>query len=417
VKTIAFVRRPLWALTIALGLIASVWIAHDSNTVWDYPLDAGPPIDALVHLRIHEFLQARPAMGPLSLVFRAPFAALGQAVGHGGSHHFYLDDYRYGVFACLLAVLAIGIAIGRSLERQGRPPLVCAAVALAGIFNPVTFRAIHFGHPEEVLGSALLVGSMYAAMRRKPWLSLTLVALAVLNKQWALVGLPAVVLTLSVTVGWKQLRAAGLVILGVGVLVIVPALIVDAHSLYVATKNLGDLRGTYTFPADIWYGIAPDLTPARAANSLHGLRDIPDWLGLIARPLIIAVGIVVPIVFLRRLRGDVQKRAFPLLALVMLLRCLLDPADNSWYHLPFLLSLVVADAIGGRFYATAVAYVLLYAPTALKLSPDALAFFYVCWAPAFAVYLAGRAYGLDWVDWLRSRGVRGQRAARPVRSS
>src|SRR5215208_491358 len=92
--------RAFWAAAALFVLAASAWIAHRSNTRWDYPLDAGPPIDDLAHLRIHDFLAARPDMGPLSLVLRAPFAAIGQLIGSGGSAHLYLDDYRFGVFPC-----------------------------------------------------------------------------------------------------------------------------------------------------------------------------------------------------------------------------------------------------------------------------------------------------------------------------
>jgi hypothetical protein len=144
---------------------------------------------------------------------------------------------------------------------------------------------------------------------------------------------------------------------------------------------------------------------------------MPDWLGLVARPLIVTMGVVVPLALARRLREDVVSRAFPLLALVMLLRCALDPADNGYYHVPFFLALLAADAMTGRFYATAAAAVLLQVPTTFQPAPVTLNVFYMAWAIPFAVYLAGRAYGLDWAASLRSRGVRGPAAAPQARSS
>jgi hypothetical protein len=411
VKVTSFLRRPAWVASIMAGLAASVWIAHASNTLWDYQHDGGPPIDALVNGRFHEFLAARPVMGPLSLVYRAPFAALGQLIGHGGPANLYLDDYRYGVFACLIAAFVFGVALGHFLEGLGRSQLACAFVALVSVVNPVTLRAVHFGHPEEVLGAAFLTASMLAAVLRRPWLSLTLLACAVLNKQWGLIGAPAVVLTLGIRVGWARLRTPALVMLGLAVALLVPLLVVDANSFWRATKELADLRGTFVFPASIWYGFAPDLPPLKAIHSKVGLHDIPTWLGLVARPLIIAMGIAVPLAFMRRLRQDVLSRAFPLLALVMLLRCALDPEDNSWYHAPFLLALVAADGIAGRFYATAFALFVLAAPNVFNFTPEQLGFFYACWTPAFAVYLGGRAYGLDWGEWLRTRVARAPGAA------
>ena len=387
--------RVFWILAFAFVPLVSAWVAHKSNTEWDYPIDAGPPIDDLAHLRIHEALSHTVAMGPLSLFFRAPFAALGQLVGTGGKANYYLDDYRFGTFACLVVGGLFGIALARYAEKLGRGPLVCGAAVVLSIVNPVTLRAVHFGHPEEVFGAALLAGAMLAAVARRPWLAAALVALAVANKQWGLIGLPAVLVVLWASVGWQRLRTAALILVGIGALLAIPVLVADAQGVYDMTKRMADIRGTYVFPANIWYSIAPELPPLKAAHSMLGLRDIPDWLGLIARPLIILMGIVVPLAFAKRVRQDVLHRAFPLLALVMLLRCALDPADNGYYHVPFLLALIAADAIDGRFWATAIACVLLQAPTTLHMSALDLSRFYVVWAPLFAVYLGFRTYGFE----------------------
>jgi len=394
--------RAFWAAAVVFVLAASGWIAHKSNTEWDYPIDAGPPIDALIHGRLHDFLSAHPVMGPLSLVFRAPFAALGQAIGNGGPDNNYLDDYRYGTFACLVVAGVFGIALARFAERLGRGPLVCGAAVVLSIVNPVSLRAVHFGHAEEIFGAALLAGAMLAAVARRPWLAAGLVALAVANKQWGVIGLPAVLVVMWAAVGWRRLRTPVLIVVGIFLLIGIPLLAVDAHGLVDLTKRMADLRHTYVWPASLWYGLAPELPPAKAAISQPGLHDMPDLLGLVARPLIILVGIAVPLALAHRVRDDVLHRAFPLLALVMLLRCALDPADNGYYHVPFLIALIAADTINGRFYATAVACVVLQAPTTFHMRPETLALFYACWAPAFVVYLAGRAYGLDWVAWIRS---------------
>jgi hypothetical protein len=388
--------QAFWVAATLFVVAASGWIAHRSNTRWDYPVDAGPPIDALAHLRLHEFLAARPDMGPLSLVLRAPFAALGQLVGSGGKANYYLDDYRFGAFACLVAAGAFGIFLARFAESRGRGLLACAVVIVLSVVNPVSLRAIHFGHPEEVLGAALLAGAMLAAVARRPWVAATLAALAVMNKQWGLIGLPAVIVVLYVTVGREQLRRPALVLVGIVAALLVPLLAVDAGSLVDLTRRMADLRGTYVFPANIWYSFAPELSPVKAATSPIGPHDMPDWLGLVARPLIVTMGIVVPLALAHRIRQDVLGRALPMLALVMLLRCALDPADNGYYHVPFLMAVLAADAINGRFYATAIACALLQAPTTFHPSPEGLALFYALWAPAFAVYLGGRAYGLDW---------------------
>jgi hypothetical protein len=123
------------------------------------------------------------------------------------------------------------------------------------------------------------------------------------------------------------------------------------------------------------------------------------------------------VVFARKVAADLRNRALPLLALVMLLRCALDPLDNGYYHVPFFLALLAADGLSGRFYATAVACVFLQFPTTVQPSAGALNAFYISWAIPFAIYLAGRTYGLDWAALLRSRVARGPAAERTLRPS
>jgi hypothetical protein len=356
-------------------------------------------------------------MGPLSLLLRAPFAALGQAVGSGGRAHAYLDDYRFGIFPCLLGAGLLGLALARVLEGERRMVLARAAVVVLAVVNPVTLRAIHFGHPEEVLGAALLAGAAVAAVLRRPALGATLLALAVANKQWAIVGAPAVLVALIAANGWKtSVRPLG-VLVALGVLLTVPLLVADADSLVDLFKRMADLRGTYVFPADVWYPFGHTLGADHFVQVSRGLRGMPDWLGTVARPLIVAMGIVVPLGLARRVAADPAARALPLVALVMLLRCALDPADNGYYHVPFFLALLCADALTGRFYATAVAAVLLQAPVTLTPGPTTFNTFYIACALPFAVYLAGRTYGLDWASLARSRGARGRGAGRRLSSS
>jgi hypothetical protein len=401
--TAAAGRRPwFWVASAIFVVVASAWVAHDANTLWDYPADAGPPIDALVHLRFHDFLAARPDMGPLSMILRWPFAALGQAVGQGGPQHGYLDDYRFGVFPCMVAAGLLGLWLARIIEHANGPLLARVAVVVLSVINPVSLRAVHFGHPEEVLGAALLSGAAVAAVVRRPALGAALLALALVNKQWALIGLTAVVVAIVAANGWRSLRRPALVLLGIGATLTLPLLIVDAGSFADLTTRMADLRGTYTFPASIWYPFAPALDPAtHFVQASRGLRETPDWLGLIARPLIVTVSVVVPLALARRVAGDVRSRALPLLALVMLLRCALDPANNGYYHEPFFIAVLCADALTGRFYATAAAAVVLQVPTTFHPTPTHLNAFYIAWVIPFAVYLAGRTYGLDWRALIR----------------
>ena len=408
-------NRLFWLLAGTYVVVASAWVAWHASVAGDYLFDAGPPIDALAHGRLHEFLAARPLMGPFSIVVRAPFAAFAGIADHSSLQALYNDQYRLGVVPCLVAAGVLGIALARSMERRGASRLAQAAVIVLSVVNPVSLRAVYFEHAEEVLGAALLTGAAFAGVQRRPWLAAILLAFALANKQWAVIGAPAVILIVVLANERRRLVAPALAFVGAGVALLIPLAIVDAGSLWHVTRQLGDLRDTPVWPANVWYLFAPPLSGEELGRWAHDLRHMPDWLGVAIRPFIIGVGVVLPLAFARRVAADVAVRGLALLALVMLLRCMLDPADNGYYHVPFLLALLAADAARGRFWATAIAGVLLQAPTTLKPGPSTLALFYSIWAPTFAIYLAGRTYGLDWAELVRSRGARGRDVAPQAR--
>ena len=62
-----------------------------------------------------------------------------------------------------------------------------------------------------------------------------------------------------------------------------------------------------------------------------------------AHPLILLGAVPLSLLFLRR--GGAREDALGLLALLFLLRCVLDPVDNAYYHAPFLLALVAWEAL------------------------------------------------------------------------
>ena len=79
-----------------------------------------------------------------------------------------------------------------------------------------------------------------------------------------------------------------------------------------------------------------------------GYRLAPEWLSPLTHPLIAML--VVPLSALwARTRGWAPRidgeQVLLLLALLLLLRCVLDPWNTSYYELPFLLSLVAWEAL------------------------------------------------------------------------
>src|SRR5204863_9983472 len=137
------------------------------------------------------------------------------------------DAHRYGLVACVAPAGIYGMVLAREIDLRGRSTLACAAVVVLSLVNPISLRAVHFGHPEEVFGAALLAGAMLAAVLGRPWAAAVLVALAVVNKQWGLIGLPSVVVALAVSVGWQRLRRPALALVGIGLVLVVPLLVAD----------------------------------------------------------------------------------------------------------------------------------------------------------------------------------------------
>src|SRR5207302_1113379 len=128
-------------------------------------------------------------------------------------------------------------------------PIARLAVVALALASPVTFKALYFGHPEELLGAAMCAGALLLAARGRSLAAGVLLGLAIATKQWAVLA------------------------------------------------------------------FVPTLLAAREA------RRRPD-----RRP----------------------EDALALLALILLLRCLLDPLTYSYHHAPFLIALVAYEAVRRR---------------------------------------------------------------------
>ena len=73
------------------------------------------------------------------------------------------------------------------------------------------------------------------------------------------------------------------------------------------------------------------------------LYRLPSWLGQVTHPLI--VGLAVPLSILVYWRNRTREAALPLIAILFLLRCALDPMDNAYYHVPLLLALLALEVL------------------------------------------------------------------------
>src|SRR6202042_283087 len=166
----------------------------------DYPSAAGPAMSALLGGHLHAFGVAHPAMGELSLLLRLPFAALSY-LGHPSE----LSVYRWGVLPCMLCVAALALWLAAIARRRGMGSLGSWAIVGVALLNPLVSSAVGLGHPEELMTGSLCIASLVAALEGRLALCAVMLGLALACKQWSVVVILPVLLTLE----RDRLRAFG----------------------------------------------------------------------------------------------------------------------------------------------------------------------------------------------------------------
>jgi hypothetical protein len=334
------------ALLLAASLLAALLAARaplgadysgPAHTLCDCP---GTPILALAHGRLHEFFATQPVMGSLSLLVRAPFALLGLHLTKGTE----LDLYRFGAFPCLFAAGLLAAYLFGRLRELRRPWVTVALVPALVAFNPLTSRALRYGHPEEILAAALCLGAVLAAGRRRPLLAGVLLGAAFATKQWALLA----VLPATIAAGEGRRVRLGLAAAATAAVLIVPMAAGDLHRFVHGNHGAGVVAGT-TMATNIWFPFGTDapviVTPSGAITPP---RALPPHLAAITHPLILLTGFALSLLWWWRRRDAAPEDALLLLALILLIRCLLDPMTNSYYHLPFLMALASWEGLRRR---------------------------------------------------------------------
>jgi Glycosyltransferase family 87 len=349
---------------------------------------AAAPIRALAHGRLHEFIASQPVMGSGSLLARAPFAALGLHLGRGSD----LDLYRLGVFPCVLAAGLLGVYVFGRMRELRRPLLACAVVAGLIAINPLTTKALRYGHPEELLAAALCVAAILAATRRRPLLAGVLLGAAFATKQWALLAVIPVIAAAGEE-RWRTAAAAA----ATAALLIVPMAAADFHRFFDANHGAGVMTGG-AMPTNIWFGFGHAVPVVIAPNGQTSPpRALPSAIGALAHPLILFIGFALAGAWWRSRKDAEPEDALLLFALVMLLRCLLDPITNSYYHLPFLMSLAAWEGLRrrGAPVLTVAATLLLAFTSSLVNAGTTLVIvnqFYLAWTLPLAGLLAAMTF-------------------------
>ena len=343
----------------------------------DYDREAAPAYLALAHGDVGSFLSLSPAYGG-SLILRSPFAMLPSLWGGGE-----LAVFRAAALPCLLAAIALGLVLVAQNLARGLGRGTCAMVLLLCAANPITWRAVEMGHPEELLGGVLCVGAVLAAIARKPGWAGLLLGLAIANKAWAVLAIGPVLIALPAG-RWRALAIAG----GLAVLFTLPFLLAGPAT---ATPHGASASGGIFHPWQVWWFFGDMDLPVPGPDARIA-RSAPAWLSPIPHPLIVFVALPLSLLAARR-KAD----PLALLALLLLLRCVLDPWNNTYYMLPCVLALAAWEPLRyGRpplFALATVVATFISMERIFDVAPlDVVALSYLVWALPLAAFLVWRLY-------------------------
>ena len=392
-------ENAVWVALAAAATAAVGWLGLAEFAFNDYDNEARPAIEALVHGHLGSFLTLAPVYGG-SLLERAPFALTANLWGGGE-----LAVYRMMALPCLLAGGAFGLWLIAWMRRDGQGPAARAVALILCVANPVTLLALEIGHPDELLGGVLCVAAVLLASREKSvWAGLALGA-AIANKEWAVLAIGPVLLALP---GKRMLCMA--VAGGVTAALLAPFALFGGGgfltTLHGAATSAGaaGAAGTEFQPWQIWwfFGAPAHLASTALGAIPAGARLAPGWVESISHQLIVALAVPLTIgawlsVRLSR-RTTPEHVALALLALLLLERCMLDPWDNVYYPLPFLLALLTWEAVARRRPAvlalgSVVAVWIGHRSIGLIVTPDAQAAFFAAWTVPLALWLGVALYG------------------------
>ena len=370
----------LGVVVVAAFLSAGTALGVDyANPSWIGLNSAGPSIEALARLDFAAAAHEQPIMGPASLFLRAPFVALADALGGG-----MLMEYRLGSFVCVLALGILGAWLARLIEGE-RPWATRALVIGLVMAGPLTFKSLFWGHPEDLLASALAVGAILIA-RKHPLAAAIALGSAIATKQWAILALAPVLVAALPERRWRVLLVAG----AVAAVWMAPMAIGDLDR-FLLQNEANSKAGVGVTPSSVWWVFGDVVN--RSAGMGGGEVDvysIPAWMTEVSQPLTMAVTFGLALVFFMRRKAYDAADGLALFALVMLLRCVLDPMTISYHHQAFYVSLAAFEVVRTRRmpFLTLMTAAVLLATSELASMPDLQNGVYLAWSLPLAGYLA-----------------------------
>jgi hypothetical protein len=371
-----WIRDRLGGVTDGLVAVAAMGVLYHAalvQVIWeDFFTESAPATQRLMAGDLHGFLALAPAYGG-SLLLGAPALALGGALGG-------LDlAYRLGAMCCVAAVAALALALAASQRSRGRPLLSRWLLIGLLVASPAASWALKEGHPEELLAAAACVGGMLLVLRGRITTGAILLGLAVAFKQWAFLALPLA----FVVVPGRRLRLS-LLAGGSAILLWAPLLLAAKSHFVAATRGLAE--APYIFHSEqVWwtlhlYHLRPLGGPTSTIFGPAPIAVVASY----SHPLIAVVAGMLALAWWARRRHVQPADALLMLALVLLLRCMLDPWNVLYYQFPFLVSLGAWEVASGRrwpLFAAAASFLVWagFRPVNAASSANVTNLFYMMW--------------------------------------
>ena len=380
------IRRRLPGYTdavVAAAMLGVLYYLAMRVPIWrDFFNEAGPAVEHLIAGNLHGFLALTPVYGG-SLLLSAPALALGGVLdGLNGA-------YRLEVFFCATTIAVLALALARIQRSESKPALSRWLLIGLLVASPASDWALKYGHPEELLTTALCVGGMLLVIRGRITTGAILLGLAVASKQWALLALP---IALAATPREQRIRLSALCGCA-AVALFAPLALSNTGHFVAANKSLAS-AALFFRPQQIWWTLHLDYL-----HHLGGTFYERAPIALVARysrPLTVLSAILLGAAYWLRRRQLQPSDAMLVLALAMLLRGMLDPWDEIYYQLPFLVSLGAWEVCSGRraplfTLAASVLVWLSVEPVNFAYSGDITSLFYVLWALPAGVLMGWRS--------------------------
>lgn len=307
------------------GAALACLVGLNGGFLWsDFSWEALRSFQALAGGHVGQFLSLTPLYAG-SFLFRAPAVLAATAVAGSSPTVLYYSG------AAFCALVAAGAAFLYYLLSPAKGRLWPAAGLFLMAGGPLTVLALEAGHPEELLGAALLLSSLFAALKGRTGVAGLLLGAAVANKEWAVVGIgPLLVLTAS-REGWRR---AGLLIgtAAAACLAFLSPFLIASTALFHAAAAVGSNAGKTLKPWSLWWFFG-------AGNGKGGRVD-PPLIAALTHPLVVAIPLLLSgYLYLRARRSGnalTDSQAFALLSCALLARGALDSWGIYYYYLPLI---------------------------------------------------------------------------------